>query len=159
MSYATLHHDNRSRHAVGQSEGTYSASMESISGSEDGSDMDIHEQGDPDENFELRKLTRNYNDSGHLGPTFGPELEDSHSDEEEKRPSFMLYSPDEEESVIRKFDRRLVLFVALLYMLSFLDRSSMFLIPADCSVLTACRYRKCEDCRVIGRLTPKLVAI
>lgn len=38
--------------------------------------------------------------------------------------SFMLYTPDEEKTVIRKFDRRLVLFVALLYMLSFLDRSS-----------------------------------
>ena len=39
--------------------------------------------------------------------------------------TFMLYTPDEEQSVIRKFDSRLVLFVALLYMLSFLDRSSM----------------------------------
>lgn len=34
------------------------------------------------------------------------------------------YSPDEDSAVRRKFDRRLVLFVALLYMLSFLDRSS-----------------------------------
>lgn len=39
---------------------------------------------------------------------------------------FMLYTPDEEERVIKIFDRRLVLFVALLYMLSFLDRSSMY---------------------------------
>lgn len=38
--------------------------------------------------------------------------------------SFQLYTPDEEQAVVRKFDRRLVLFVALLYMLSFLDRSS-----------------------------------
>ncbi|KFX94048.1 hypothetical protein V490_04545 [Pseudogymnoascus sp. VKM F-3557] len=37
--------------------------------------------------------------------------------------SFQLYTPDEERAVVRKFDRRLVLFVALLYMLSFLDRS------------------------------------
>lgn len=36
-----------------------------------------------------------------------------------------LYSIDEEASVVRTFDRRLVLFIALLYMLSFLDRSSM----------------------------------
>lgn len=35
-----------------------------------------------------------------------------------------LYSPIEERAVISKLDRRLVLFVALLYMLSFLDRSS-----------------------------------
>ena len=41
--------------------------------------------------------------------------------------SFTLYTPDEERAVVRKFDRRLVLFVALLYMLSFLDRSSMCL--------------------------------
>jgi len=40
--------------------------------------------------------------------------------------SFMLYTPDEERTVIKKFDRRLVLFVALLYMLSFLDRSSTY---------------------------------
>jgi len=39
--------------------------------------------------------------------------------------SFQLYTPDEEKAVVRKFDRKLVLFLALLYMLSFLDRSSM----------------------------------
>ncbi|KAG5970486.1 hypothetical protein E4U55_001654, partial [Claviceps digitariae] len=37
--------------------------------------------------------------------------------------SFELYTPDEEVAVRRKFDRKLVLFVALLFMLSFLDRS------------------------------------
>lgn len=41
--------------------------------------------------------------------------------------SFQLYTPDEERAVVRKFDRKLVLFVALLYMLSFLDRSSLSL--------------------------------
>lgn len=40
--------------------------------------------------------------------------------------TFMLYTPDEEQTVIKKFDRRLVLFVALLYLLSFLDRSSTY---------------------------------
>ncbi|KAK1237725.1 hypothetical protein MKX07_003561 [Trichoderma sp. CBMAI-0711] len=39
--------------------------------------------------------------------------------------SFLLYTPDEENAVRRKFDRKLVLFVALLYMLSFLDRSNI----------------------------------
>ncbi|KAK1985773.1 major facilitator superfamily transporter [Colletotrichum cereale] len=39
--------------------------------------------------------------------------------------SFQLYTPDEERSVIRKHDRKLVLFVALLFMLSFLDRSNL----------------------------------
>lgn len=49
----------------------------------------------------------------------------------ETEQSFMLYTPDEERSVIRKFDRRLVLFIALLYMLSFLDRSSMLPVVLD----------------------------
>ncbi|KAH8594355.1 major facilitator superfamily domain-containing protein [Bisporella sp. PMI_857] len=39
--------------------------------------------------------------------------------------SFQLYTPDEENAVVKKFDRKLVLFVALLYMLSFLDRSNI----------------------------------
>ncbi|KAF9870053.1 major facilitator superfamily transporter [Colletotrichum karsti] len=39
--------------------------------------------------------------------------------------SFQLYTPDEEAAVVRKLDRRLVLFVALLFMLSFLDRSNI----------------------------------
>lgn len=39
---------------------------------------------------------------------------------------FRLYTPDEERGVVGKFDRRLVGFVALLYMLGFLDRSSAY---------------------------------
>lgn len=39
--------------------------------------------------------------------------------------SFELYTPDEERRVLRKLDTRLVLFVALLYLLSFLDRSNI----------------------------------
>ncbi|KAF6815448.1 major facilitator superfamily transporter [Colletotrichum sojae] len=39
--------------------------------------------------------------------------------------SFQLYTPDEERAVVRKHDRNLVLFVALLFMLSFLDRSNV----------------------------------
>ena len=35
-----------------------------------------------------------------------------------------FFTLQEERDVIRKFDRRLVLFVAFLYLLSFLDRSS-----------------------------------
>ena len=38
--------------------------------------------------------------------------------------SFVQYTPEEERAVVRKLDRNLVLFIALLYMLSFLDRSS-----------------------------------
>ena len=39
--------------------------------------------------------------------------------------SFELYTPDEEKAVRQKLDTHLVLCVALLYMLSFLDRSNM----------------------------------
>lgn len=55
--------------------------------------------------------------------------------------SFQLYTPDEECAVVRKFDRRLVLFVALLFMLSFLDRSSLFTIatPLARLMLIQCR--------------------
>lgn len=45
--------------------------------------------------------------------------------------SFQLYTPDEENAVRKKFDRKLVVFVALLYMLSFLDRSSMYYTHVD----------------------------
>lgn len=38
--------------------------------------------------------------------------------------SYELYTPDEDKAVLKKLDRRLVLFMALLYCLSFLDRSS-----------------------------------
>lgn len=38
--------------------------------------------------------------------------------------SYELYTPDEDRVVLKKLDRRLVLFMALLYCLSFLDRSS-----------------------------------
>ena len=37
-----------------------------------------------------------------------------------------LYTAEEERSVVRKFDKKLVVFLAVLYMLSFLDRSSPF---------------------------------
>ena len=45
--------------------------------------------------------------------------------------SFELYTPDEERAVVRKFDRRLVLFLSLCYMIAFLDRSSALLPPVS----------------------------
>ena len=39
------------------------------------------------------------------------------------------YTPEEEKEVVSRLDRRLVTLLALLYMLSFLDRSSKFLNP------------------------------
>lgn len=38
--------------------------------------------------------------------------------------SYELYTPDEDRAVLKKLDKRLVGFMALLYCLSFLDRSS-----------------------------------
>lgn len=56
------------------------------------------------------------------------------------------YSMAEERQVIRGFDRKLVPFLGLLYLLSFLDRSSMSA-PFGGSLLTIARYRKCKNCR------------
>ena len=119
--------------------------------------MNVDGRGDRDRNFELKNLTRSPKGVKYLRPSFGPEFEDTHSDEEERSPrasvstpqSFMLYTPDEETSVVRKFDCRLVLFVALLYMLSFLDRSSMFLYLFNRSMLTPVRHWKRKNCRVV----------
>ncbi|KAG9951537.1 MFS general substrate transporter, partial [Aureobasidium melanogenum] len=52
----------------------------------------------------------------------------NHDDEDDDNSSvhsFELYTPDEEKSLLRKLDTRLVLFLALLYLLSFLDRSNI----------------------------------
>jgi hypothetical protein len=88
----------------------------------DESDLEMGELGD---SFKLQKREKS-------------EVDHAADDEDEERyhdaprrrasvstvQSYQLYTPDEERAVVRKFDKRLVLFVALLYMLSFLDRSS-----------------------------------
>lgn len=48
------------------------------------------------------------------------------------------YTAEEERAVVDKFDRRLVLFVAFLYMLSFLDRSSLSYLPFPSCLLLPC---------------------
>lgn len=58
------------------------------------------------------------------------DLNDDDDDESQNSliiPTFTLFTPDEEAAILKKFDRRLVLFIALLYMLSFLDRSSGYI--------------------------------
>lgn len=131
MSYARLHHDHQFRDSVGQL-------RTSISDSED--DIDFTGRAGREDaagDVELKDLSHRQHASENDELPFDPEFEDWQSDEE-KSPnlsrarrasastvqSFMLYTPDEERSVIRKFDKKIVLFVALLYMLSFLDRSS-----------------------------------
>lgn len=66
------------------------------------------------EMFELQTLSRSSDKV----------VDDDESENSFLDPTFTLFTPDEEAAVLKKFDRRLVLFIALLYMLSFLDRSS-----------------------------------
>ena len=74
-----------------------------------------------------------------------------------ERPVSKSYTAEEERRVVKKFDRRLVLFMALLYMLAFLDRSSKLLqirygalwILTNC--YRASRHWKCQNRGVDGR--------
>ncbi|CAK3992997.1 hypothetical protein D0861_02731 [Lecanosticta acicola] len=90
--------------------------------------------------YELEKLGRRLHD-GDSPTAAGAEDEDeddeqvplagghaavtSHRQRRSSAQSFELYTPDEERRVRWKLDTRLVLFVALLYMMSFLDRSNI----------------------------------
>ncbi|KAL2276998.1 hypothetical protein FJTKL_00302 [Diaporthe vaccinii] len=71
----------------------------------------IHNDGSQDDDHETYELSER--GSREIGRAHG-------------RPrSGFSYSAEEERAVVDKFDRRLVLFVAFLYMLSFLDRSNI----------------------------------
>ena len=103
----------------------------------------------PDEALELRKLrqdpekrredTLSRKDERVSAAESGVVVVEEEGEEEEE-PKRMgrtstwskSYTRDEERAVLRKFDKRLVLFLALLYMLSFLDRSSTFPVVTDC---------------------------
>lgn len=73
-------------------------------------------------------------DSGPVYPPAGPStaafFADPLSDDESEATDLLrgrgarTYTAEEEAAVVKKFDRKLVVFVALLYMFSFLDRSS-----------------------------------
>ena len=105
---------------------------------EDDEYVNMSAHGDSGDDFELEDLSGMRTHRKKPADNFDPQSGDSESDDEEPAlslrarrtsvstvQSFMLYTPNEEKAVIKKFDRRLVLFVAFLYMLSFLDRSSM----------------------------------
>lgn len=71
------------------------------------------------------------------------------------------YTAEEEKEIVKRLDKRLVLFLALLYMLSFLDRSSNYslshaFVP---SMLIQIRYWKRQNCRFIGRSEIIILAI
>lgn len=93
------------------------------------------------EGYEMREIVRSSKDAAPKDALGGADQDNQDSEDEEdddlvgatqrrrrrreSTQSFELYTPDEERSVRRKLDRRLVLFVAFLYMLSFLDRSNI----------------------------------
>ena len=52
--------------------------------------------------------------------------EDADDDDDDSGERLANFTADEERVVVKKLDRHLVLFIAFLYMLSFLDRSSKF---------------------------------
>lgn len=121
------------------SSSTSNARLTPASDSED-SDLEMDELG---ESFRLQRRVKDVEKGGDLDQDENGD-EDAAEDEDEglnegyrdsvprrRRgsastvQSYQLYTPDEERAVVRKFDRKLVLFVALLYMLSFLDRSNI----------------------------------
>jgi len=83
--------------------------------------------------LELQNISRSRDGSNHPYPSDHGDLRNSSSTlgddlddrvEQIRKERFILYTSDEERAVVKKLDRNLVLFVAFLYMLSFLDRSS-----------------------------------
>merc|ERR1712093_906377 len=104
------------------------------SDSENDSDLDL-DMGEVGESFKMQRRGRDV-EKGGVGDKEGlndqDDEEDDYTTTGRRRAasistvhSYQLYTPDEERAVVRKFDRKLVLFVALLYMLSFLDRSNI----------------------------------
>jgi sugar phosphate permease len=105
-------------------------------------DFDLRSEAIADgDAYELRERDASRSGPRRLSPSPNP-YRGHHSDrwetasDEPRRPSsrrlsastvasFQLYTPDEEATVRAKLDRKLVLFVALLYLLSFLDRSNI----------------------------------
>lgn len=113
------------------SSSSYARRLTPEADSED-SDLDVGGEG---ESYKLQP--RRDAEKGGDEDSEGEEQEEEYLDRGTRRASvstthsYQLYTPDEERAVVKKFDRRLVLFVALLYMLSFLDRSSMSLLPEE----------------------------
>jgi hypothetical protein len=77
-------------------------------------------QAEHPEDIPLHDLNRQYSSQ----PLHQSDDNDDDEDDHSSVQSFELYTPDEEKALLMKLDTRLVLFLALLYMLSFLDRGS-----------------------------------
>ena len=129
MTYDALRHPQGTR---GISSAVSSPVRESIlydRDSDDDLDLDVAAEDGPDQTFQLRnilKFSDRFEESKPRRPK-SRENDEFEDDREHRRPSnatSQSFTPDEERRVIRLLDRKLVLSVAGLYMLSFLDRSS-----------------------------------
>lgn len=135
MSYGNLQHDNRSSYAVARGSGSRSPTLRKVTTyeSESGdSDFESLDGLEAQQGYELTefKASRRH-DQAKVGASIGASdngnnniVNDAFPGDLGTYPKSKSFTFDEEETVRRKFDRRLVLFVAFLYMLSFLDRSS-----------------------------------
>ncbi|KAI9821665.1 MAG: hypothetical protein M1827_002246 [Pycnora praestabilis] len=137
-------HDEHIEAQHSSSSSASTAKLTPESDSEDDLDLEhdpgIKEYGELGKSFPLKKLlkaaeqgqkTAPQNEASRLHEAYDGDEEKQYKAERGRRASdstvhsFMLYTPDEERAVVKKFDRKLVLFMALLYMLSFLDRSNI----------------------------------
>lgn len=89
------------------------------------SDGPVDDQSRHGRNSSLKLQT----DFGTVRDHFSEDDADEYNYNDEAQPKFYRprlpkYTAVEEQQVVKKFDRRLVPFLALLYLLSFLDRSS-----------------------------------
>lgn len=150
----------------GRPPSTYDKTPTASSSNSSSSNARLTPDPESDSDFEMEGYGESYKMRPQAGRAAGDD--DDEEEEEEKRSgrrrgtsistvqSYQLYTPDEERAVVRKFDRKLVLFVALLYMLSFLDRSSLSSSSGARSLLTFNRYWKCEDRGPRRRPAPRL---
>ncbi|KJX93229.1 MFS transporter like protein [Zymoseptoria brevis] len=136
---ATL--DDQPESRIPSSQSSTSARFTPDFDSDDEEDGRGLEDVEDEEGYELNEIR--HGQQGDEGDSLGgaDEEEDEHSDDgadvplagqrrrrrrrTERVQSFELYTPDEEKRVRRKLDIRLVLFVAMLYMVSFLDRTNI----------------------------------
>jgi hypothetical protein len=110
----------------------------------------IHEPN----SFELRPITPqdepvSKEESGEEDEGFLPSIRRASLDSVQ---SYELYTPDEDRTVLKKLDRRLVAFMALLYMLSFLDRSSEYFLHLEGSEGRYVR-QMCREAGLVGSRT------
>ena len=131
MFHGGLHHGNLSTYSLPQRSRSRSPQLHKVTAYESESDVsglesldDLDGQhGHELEDLHRAKADADFHDSDDNN---GGRLRRhrNHKGSTSNAQTAKLYTLGEERMVRRKFDRRLVLFVAFLYMLSFLDRSS-----------------------------------